>query len=91
MKMYLSPRSFVNMPVHSLEMAKNQPHQRGYQILYHQDIINKCPGCGKSHWHVGRMSAECAYCQTALPLAMVAAQPASPRFTQHFSRTAMAN
>ncbi len=29
-----------------------------------------CPGCGKSHWHVGRSTAECAYCATALPLSL---------------------
>ena len=55
-----------------------------------RDIVNRCPGCGKSNWHVGRISAECAHCETALPLAMVASQPMQPRFTEHFSKTAMA-
>lgn len=27
-----------------------------------------CPGCGQSHWLIGRMTAECAVCATALPL-----------------------
>ena len=27
------------------------------------------PGCGRTHWIIGRMSAECAFCATALPLA----------------------
>lgn len=45
----------------------NQPHT-GYRIAYHQQEANHCPGCGKSHWMIGRMTAECAYCGTALPL-----------------------
>ena len=27
-----------------------------------------CPGCGRTNWHVGRSTAECAYCATAVPL-----------------------
>jgi len=40
----------------------------GYRIAYHSHEVNHCPGCGKSHWLMGRMTAECAYCATALPL-----------------------
>jgi hypothetical protein len=29
---------------------------------------NPCPGCGGLQWLVGRVSAECAACATALPL-----------------------
>ena len=61
--------------------------QRGYQPLYHGPG-ERCPGCDGKHWHIGRMSAECAMCGTALPLADVAAQPMQPRFTSHFSSTA---
>ncbi len=88
--MYLSPRSSVNHPSGTLSAANAQGVQRGYQPAYHLDIVNRCPGCGKSHWYVGRFSAECAHCETALPLAMVASQPMSPRFTERFSKTAMA-
>ena len=77
--MYLSPRSSINHP-----SVTNANNARGYQPLYHEDVVNRCPGCGKSHWHVGRFSAECAYCETALPLAMVSSQPMQPRFTEHF-------
>jgi hypothetical protein len=42
---------------------------RGYQVLFHRDETNHCPGCGKSQWLVGRVTAECALCGTALPLA----------------------
>jgi uncharacterized protein (DUF983 family) len=30
---------------------------------------NRCPACGRSHWYVGRLSAECGFCGTALALA----------------------
>jgi hypothetical protein len=42
---------------------------RGFQASYRQDEINRCPGCGRSHWYVGRAIAECAFCSTAIPLA----------------------
>jgi hypothetical protein len=41
---------------------------RGYHIAYRENEVNHCPGCGRSHWHIGRLSAECAFCGTALPL-----------------------
>ena len=42
---------------------------RGYLVLFRPDEPNHCPGCGHSQWFVGRMSAECGICGTALPLA----------------------
>ena len=60
---------------------------RGYQPLYHGPG-ERCPGCNARCWHVGRITATCAFCSTALPLADVAAQPMQPRFTSHFSSTA---
>lgn len=47
----------------------HDPSVRGYTIVYRQDAVNHCPGCGRSHWIIGRLSAECAFCATALPLA----------------------
>lgn len=44
------------------------PARRGYHVTYHEGEANHCPGCGRSHWHIGRLSAECAFCGTALPL-----------------------
>ncbi len=35
---------------------------------YRPHETNPCPGCGQSHWMVGRLTAECAFCGTALPL-----------------------
>ncbi|MFZ5749075.1 MAG: hypothetical protein ACOY45_15630 [Pseudomonadota bacterium] len=49
--------------------APAMPHQRGYRIAYRPGTA--CPGCGGTAWHVGRQSAECAACATALPLAPV--------------------
>jgi hypothetical protein len=43
--------------------------QRGHHVVYRSNSSNHCPGCGHSHWHVGRITAECAYCGTAVPLA----------------------
>jgi hypothetical protein len=40
----------------------------GYRVAYRPQEVNHCPGCGKSHWMIGRMTAECAFCGTALPL-----------------------
>lgn len=44
------------------------PVQRAFVILYRPAEVNHCPGCGGTHWWVGRASAECHRCQTALPL-----------------------
>lgn len=45
-----------------------EARERGYHIVYHEHGTNHCPGCGHSHWYVGRTMAECAFCTTALPL-----------------------
>jgi hypothetical protein len=41
---------------------------RGFQAVYRLDEVNHCPGCGRTHWLIGRVTAECAFCSTALPL-----------------------
>ena len=50
------------------DMTAFRPKQ-GYTMLYHKGEPNHCPGCGGTHWLVGRTSAECARCDTALPFA----------------------
>lgn len=50
----------------------------GYRPAYRTGTA--CPGCGGSHWTIGRFSAECAFCCTALPLAPIAAEPAKPSY-----------
>jgi hypothetical protein len=47
---------------------KVNPAARGYYAAYRPHEVNHCPGCGRSHWLVGRLLAECAFCSTALPL-----------------------
>jgi len=47
----------------------HDPAMRGYHVVYREHEVNHCPGCGRTQWLIGRMSAECAFCTTALPLA----------------------
>lgn len=54
-------------------MSVVAPELRGYAVLYRAP--QTCPGCGRGHWHVGRVSAECAWCGTALALAPAEAEP----------------
>jgi hypothetical protein len=44
------------------------PRDRGNYAIYRECEVNRCPGCGRTHWIVGRVTAECAFCATALPL-----------------------
>lgn len=46
----------------------HDPALRGYHAVYRAGEINYCPGCGRSHWIIGRFSAECGFCATALAL-----------------------
>lgn len=50
------------------QAAKVRVTARGYGAAYHPGEANRCPGCGKQHWHVGRSTAECAFCGCALPI-----------------------
>ncbi len=59
---------------------------RAFIPLYHADTVNHCPACGHTHWHIGRSTAECAFCETALPLSAVAAQPNAPLFWNRSAR-----
>jgi hypothetical protein len=40
---------------------------RAYAV-YRTNHPEPCPTCGGRHWRIGRVSAECATCATALPL-----------------------
>ena len=51
------------------ECFAHDPSRRGYHAIYRQHDTNRCPGCGRSQWYLGRSSAECAFCATALPFA----------------------
>jgi len=50
------------------------PRARGYHAVYRENEVNHCPGCGRTHWFLGRMLAECAFCGTALPLREASSQ-----------------
>ena len=56
------------------------PARRGYHAVYRENEINRCPGCGRTHWFVGRMLAECGFCATALPLSESFRQPPAAVF-----------
>ena len=44
------------------------PGAGSYRPVFRQDVTNHCPGCGRTQWLIGRMSAQCAFCATAVPL-----------------------
>jgi hypothetical protein len=59
------------------------PNARGYHAVYHDGEINHCPGCGRTHWYVGRFSAECGFCATALPLVAATSRGAGTHSRGH--------
>lgn len=63
------------------ENFAHDPAVRGYRAVYRDNAVNHCPGCGRTHWHIGRVSAECAFCATALPLQEASSHSASPVHT----------
>jgi hypothetical protein len=60
-----------------------QADQRGYHIVYREQETNYCPGCGRTHWYIGRVSAECGFCSTALPLATASSRGAGTHSRGH--------
>jgi len=66
----------------------HDPAGRGYHVVYREQEVNHCPGCGRTHWIIGRVSAECAFCATALPLAEASMRSHSaPVVIQHKNRS----
>lgn len=51
--------------------------QRGHHVVYRTNEANHCPGCGRSQWYIGRISAECGFCGTAVALAETSRQEAA--------------
>ena len=45
------------------------PSARGHHVVYRLNESNRCPGCGRDQWYVGRITAECGFCGTAVVLA----------------------
>ena len=58
-----------SIPQATNKVFAHDPAARGYSVVYRENQTNHCPGCGRTHWYVGRTSAECGFCSTALPLA----------------------
>jgi hypothetical protein len=46
------------------------PNASGHIGLYRQGGAMRCPDCGQSQWLIGRVMAECACCEAALPLGL---------------------
>jgi hypothetical protein len=64
--------------------------KRGHHIVYRANVANHCPGCGRSQWYIGRVSAECGFCGTAVPLAETSVVEAAPpsRRPRHLASSA---
>lgn len=45
-----------------------RPRSIAAGLLWHSGC--HCPGCGHQQWNVGRVTAECAVCATALIIAL---------------------
>lgn len=59
------------------------PAARGLFAIYREGEVNRCPGCGRTHWIIGRTTAECGFCATALPLeATHSREGAAPEITR---------
>jgi hypothetical protein len=61
----------------------HDPQHRGYLVAYRENEVNHCPGCGRTHWYVGRVSAECGFCATALPLVAATSRGAGTHSRGH--------
>ncbi len=66
--MHVQAREHSPAKSRSIGRSVVQPAARGYHVMFRNGAQNMCPGCGGSNWHVGRVTAECAYCLTALPI-----------------------
>jgi hypothetical protein len=84
----MEPTMYLDNKCFSAPVPNQGDCARGFRPLYHDDTVNHCPGCGRTHWLIGRVMAECAFCETALPLAVSVAQPAEPLFWFRGSNTA---
>jgi uncharacterized protein (DUF983 family) len=63
------------------------PESRGFHVVYRRGEVNHCPGCGRTHWYVGRLSAECGFCGAALAL-VDTGMTGTGLLRRHFSQAA---
>jgi hypothetical protein len=74
----VSKESTMLSSIESRRKGPFNPTARGYHVVYREGEANHCPGCGHTHWIIGRVSAECAFCSTALPLREALTQGPAP-------------
>ncbi len=65
-----------------------QERDFAFSPLYYPQEVNHCPGCSGTSWYLGRFSAECAKCHTALPFAQSMQQSMRPIFVRGHDRKA---
>lgn len=65
----LTPRRADGRRLHTVQ-CRPSVHLTGhaYPLLYRHGLVNHCPGCSGTAWHIGNQTAECARCETALDL-----------------------
>jgi hypothetical protein len=51
------------------DVLRDELAARGHHVVYRASETNRCPGCGRAQWYVGRVTAECVFCGTAIVLA----------------------
>jgi PilZ domain-containing protein len=51
------------------DVFRDELAARGHHVVYRASETNRCPGCGRAQWYVGRVTAECVFCGTAIVLA----------------------
>jgi len=72
------------MHTHIIAAPETREHimARGFRLAYNEadSTPMSCPGCGHTNWLVGRVTAECAFCETALPLEHIHSHGYTPRF-----------
>jgi len=52
----------------TLPITASASEARVPMLSYRPGRAIPCPACGERQWLVGRMTAECACCETALPI-----------------------
>ena len=57
------------------EGFRHELESRGHHVVYRASETNRCPGCGRAQWYVGRVTAECVFCGTAIVLAEAQVTP----------------
>lgn len=68
-------------------MADLPPIVSTQQMLtYKPGTLTHCPTCAGTQWLVGRTMAQCAYCDTAMPLLHISAGASAPLFVSRFAK-----